>query len=268
LINVWLLDLAGLAASFLFLVYASWRDIATREVTNRLWIVSYPAGFILLGARLLAQPELWQLIVVSIAITSVVSLGLSLLGLWGGADAKGFICLAINNPIVPVIGGVMFRSVDPFFPLIVFSNSFLASLASLIYPVQRNLRSARLNNLFVGFEGESTFDRIAAFFIGYRVTFDELRSSHFLFPIEYTDSQGPDPRRRFRFELRVDRDPLKELAEIKGTAGPGRSNDKVWVSPGLPFIVFIAAGLALSIMFGDIIWCGVSAVMRSLASTI
>ena len=264
---MWLLDLAGLAASFLFLVYASWRDIGTREVSNRLWIVSYPAALVLLGIRFLAQPELWQLIVVSIAITSVVSLGLSLLGLWGGADAKGFICLAINNPVVPVFGGVMFPSLNPFFPLIVFSNSFLASLASLLYPVQRNLRSGRLNELFAGFEGESTFNRIAAFLIGYRVTLDKLRSSHFLFPIEYTDSQGPDSRRHFRFELRIDHDPLKEHAEVKDTAGSGR-NDKVWVSPGLPFIVFIVAGLVLSVAFGDIIWYGVSAVMRGLASMI
>jgi prepilin signal peptidase PulO-like enzyme (type II secretory pathway) len=68
--------------------------------------------------------------------------------------------------------------------------------------------------------------------------------------------------------LRLDRDPLKELAEIKGTAGSGHFNDKVWVSPGLPFIVFIVAGLVLSIVFGDIIWYGVSAVMRGLASMI
>lgn len=252
----------------MFLVYASWRDIAIREVTNRLWVISYPAGFVLLGERLLAQPELWQLIVISIAVTSAISLGLSFLGLWGGADAKGFICLAINNPIAPVIGGVVFPSMDPFFPLIVFSNSFLASLASLIYPVQRNLRSGGLKELFVGFEGESTFDRIAAFLTGYQVTVDEFQSSHFVFPIEYTDSQGPHPRRRFRFELRLDRDPMKELAEIKGAAGSGRFNEKVWVSPGLPFIVFIAAGLALSIVFGDVVWYGVSAVMRSLASMI
>jgi len=266
LIEVWLLDLAGLLTTLSFLAYGSWRDILTREVSNRLWLVSYPVGLVLLGTRLSVQSGSWSVIAVSIMITTVLSLALALLGLWGGADAKGFICLAINNPTVPTIGGVVFSSVDPFFPLIVFANSYIASLASLVYVVQRNLRAAGGNGLFDGFERESTTSKVTAFLTGYRATVDELRSSLFLFPIEYTESEGLNSRRRFRFEPRLDDNREKELVETRSATDANHESEYVWVSPGLPFLVFVTAGLALSVTFGDIVWHVVSSVMSSLSS--
>ena len=220
----------------------------------------------LLGTRLSVQSGSWPVIAVSIMITTVLSLALALLGLWGGADAKGFICLAINNPTVPTIGGVVFSSVDPFFPLIVFANSYLASLASLVYVVQRNLRAAWGNGLFDGFERESITSKVTAFLTGYRATIDELRSSRFLFPIEYTESEGLNSRRRFRFEPRLDDNREKELVETRSATDANHESEYVWVSPGLPFLVFVTGGLALAIIFGDIVWQVVSSILRSLTS--
>jgi preflagellin peptidase FlaK len=31
-------------------------------------------------------------------------------------------------------------------------------------------------------------------------------------------------------------------------------NDSVWATPGLPFLIFITAGLVLALFVGDIVW--------------
>jgi hypothetical protein len=79
--ELWLLDLVGLLVTFSFLAYGSWKDVLTREITNRLWLVYYPVGLVLLGTRLSVQSGSWLVIAVSIMITTVLSLGLALLGL-------------------------------------------------------------------------------------------------------------------------------------------------------------------------------------------
>ena len=261
---MWLLDLAGLLATFSFLAYGSWKDILTREVTNRLWLVSYPVGMVLLGTRLSVQSGSWSTIAFSVVAATVLSLTLALLGLWGGADAKAFICLAINNPTVPLIGGAIFNSADPFFPLIVFSNAYVASLASLMYAVQRNLRALGSNRLFHGLERERTTRKFIAFLTGYRTTINELRSNRFLFPIEYTESGGASSRRHFRFEFSLSDDCDGDLAENSHATDADHESEYVWVSPGLPFLAFLTAGLALSLAFGDIVWHAVSSIMSGL----
>jgi preflagellin peptidase FlaK len=266
LVDILTLDLAGLLASFTFLIYSSWSDIVSREVSDRLWLIFYPVGFLLIAVRLIVQTDQWLLILASIVSAAVISLLLPYLGLWGGADGKGFICLALMNPLIPTLGGNLFHIVDPFFPLVVFSNAYVASLASMLYPIQRNLKALRRHMLFEGLEHESYVHKAAAFITGYQVPIDELESKPHLFLLESVHRQESAVRRDFEFNPRVDLDRGKELAEIKSAAGSGLLRGGIWVSPGLPFLVFVTLGLGISLLFGDIVWSFISAVVRTIVA--
>jgi len=257
-----ILDLIGLTVSFAFLGFSSWRDIVSREVPDRLWLFAYPLGLVLLTARFFAQSQSSLLMVISLVSALAVSIVLPYLGLWGGADGKAFLCLAILNPLIPSFGLHMPDIVDPFFPLVVFSNAYVASLVSLGYPIQRNLRTRRSHTLFEGLEEESLFRKIGAFLTGYRVPVDELKSRPFLFPIETVHQHGLRVTRHFRFDLRVDWDPQKALAEVKAASDSGLIHGTIWVSPGLPFLVFLTAGLCLTLVLGDIVWYVVSSALN------
>ena len=265
---MWVLDALGLLASFTFLGYSSWRDVVSREVPDRVWLASYPVALGLMAVRLIVQSGPRLLILLSVTAAVVLSLALVYLGIWGGADGKGFICLAIMTPLIPTLGGNLSHIVDPFFPLVVFSNAYIASLAAILYAIQRNLRTHPFRALFEGFEGESRSRKAAAFLTGYRVTVEDLESKTFLFPLESVGQERQTPRRRFKFRVRVDSDPREDLKEIKAAVDSGMLHGTIWVSPGLPFLVFVTAGLGLSVLIGDVVWSAVSAVMHIVAAII
>jgi preflagellin peptidase FlaK len=262
LIDVLTLDVAGLLASFTFLIYSSWSDIKSREVSDRVWLIFYPVGFVLTAIRLFVQTGVWVLILVSLLSTVAISLLLPYLGFWGGADGKGFICLALMNPLIPALDGNLSHIIDPFFPLVVFSNAYVVSIASIVYPIQRNLRECLRGMLFEGFEHESFLHKLTAFLTGYKVRIDELESKPHLFLLESV-CQGSTVRRRFEFDPRINFDRSRELAEIRA-AGSGLVGRGVWVSPGLPFLIFVTLGWGISLLFGDVVWSFVLAVMHAI----
>jgi len=259
LIDVQALDIIGLLASFMFLGYSSRRDIASREVPDRVWFFSYPIGILLFAARLIGDVSSWTFASLSLLTAITISIALLYLGLWGGADGKAFVCLALMNPQTPTFAVNLLRVVDPLFPLVVFSNAYIASLACVLYCAQRNVRAR--HRLFENLEDESYLPKITAFLTGYRVRFVELESKSFLFPLESIRSEGSVLRRHFKLEMRIDTDREKELREIKEAFGSELPSATVWVTPGIPFLVFVTAGLALSVLVGDIVWHAVATLL-------
>ena len=264
MIDVLILDAAGLLASFTFLIYSSWSDLKTREVPDRVWMIFYPVGIMLTATRLVVQANAWTLILISLFSTILISLLLPYLGFWGGADGKGLICLALMNPLIPTLGRNLSGIIDPFFPLVVFSNAYVASFASIIYPIQRNLSMSRRDILFEGFEHESFLHKLTAFLTGYKVSIEELEAKPHLFLMESVHRQKSTPTRRFKFDPTVNSDRTRELAEIR-EAGLGLTSDGIWVSPGLPFLIFVTLGLILTLLFGDIVWSFVSAIVHMIS---
>jgi len=227
------------------------------------WLFSYPAALAILTARLLTQNTSWSLIVGSVAAAAIISLALPLLGLWGGADGKAFLCLALMNPIAPALGGPASHIVNPLFPLVLFSNAYVASVSSMLYAIQRNLRTRPLHELFNGLEEERSLRKIAAFLTGYRIPVNKLKSKSFIFPLETIHRQGSFITRHFNFEMRVDTDVQKELDEIEALTNSGLLHGTIWVTPGIPFLVFLTVGLAVTLALGDVIWRLVSALLNS-----
>jgi len=241
------LNLIGFIASLVFLGFAALRDLKSREVEDRVWILYGPLGLGLTVARLLYDHGSLRLVSASILLTSAIALLMSYLGLFGGADAKAFICLSLANPIWPWSRPIL-GWIHPVYPLAVFYNTYLLTIAAVLYTLGRNIRyMLRRGKLFQGFEAASPTSKLLAILTGYKVNLKELEKGH-LYPME----KIMDGERRFNllFDAEADREEFlekfKKEYESYGIQEP-------WATPGLPLLVFTFLTLLSTGLLGDIL---------------
>jgi preflagellin peptidase FlaK len=240
-----------------FFVYASWSDLKTREVSNKVWVIMAPFAltFTLLQFVLFNSQSL-TLYFASFAITAALSIGLFYVGAFGGADAKALICLALALPLYPK---TLFQfnapSVSPIFPLTVFSNAVLSAAFSVVYAVLRNF-SWRLQTgrrLFDGFENELVWRKILAFLTGYKVKIAELETGY-MYPLEDIKTIDTGEIERKLLVLPKDEERETIIGRILNAKQEGKLPNEVWATLGLPLLIFITLGLIVGLIMGDIIW--------------
>lgn len=245
--------------SLAFLLYASWSDLKTREVSNMVWAFFAPVGLALTLVQLvffeanLNESLYW--FGVSVGITSVLAVALFYAGAYGGADAKALICLSLALPFYP--SKFIQLAIVPFiFPLSVFSNAVILAALSVLYVLFRNLlwRQRAGRKLFEGLENESAGRKLLALLSGYKIPFDKLEKSEFLYPLE--DAQVSETGEKKRKLLVFPKDEQREsiIERIVTARKEGASIDWVWTTPGLPMLVFITAGLITALILGDFVW--------------
>jgi len=241
-----------------FLVYASWSDYRTREVSNKVWAVLAPSAFALTTLQFLFfAPELLYTYVLSFIITSALALTLFYAGAFGGADAKALICLSLALPSYPTYLLQQPPSiVSPIFPIIVFTNAVLLAALTVVYAVLRNLlwKSRNEEGLFEGLEKESIGRKILTLLCGYKVKITQLEKVEHLYPLEdvYVTETGEKRRRLLVFPKDEEREGI--LERILNATEEGKLENEVWITPGLPLLIFITAGLIVALAFGDIVW--------------
>ncbi|NHJ83927.1 MAG: hypothetical protein FK734_00610 [Asgard group archaeon] len=240
-----------------FLIYASWSDYKTREVSNKVWVILGPTALILTSLQfLLFSTQLFQLItsyILSFGITSALALVVFYLGGFGGADAKAFICIALALPIYP---GYLLPQpsgfISPLFPLSIFTNSVLLGALSVFYALSRNVLWVIKNkkNIFEGFKTESFGHKILVLISGYKVRMPKLENSH-MFPIEDVkiSENGEKKRKLLAFPKYEEREEI--ISRLKETI---KEECEIWGTPGLPLLIFITAGLIIALTYGDIVW--------------
>jgi preflagellin peptidase FlaK len=242
--------------SLVFLVYASWSDFETREVSNWVWALFAPIGFLvtILQYSLYAQDLLYGY-ALAFAVTSGLSLILFYAGGFGGADAKALICLSLALPHYPAdllqspIGYLPF-----IFPLSVFINAVFLASFSVIYVLLRNFlwKYRKKKELFEGFEKESLGHKILVLLSGHKVEVAELEKKKYLLPLEDFDVELEDRRKLTAIPKDEEREKIvSRLLEAKRNK---QIQGDVWATPGLPMLVFITAGLVIALVFGDILW--------------
>ena len=126
-----ILDIIRFITGFTILVYASYTDIKIRKAVNILWVVMGSLG----GVLLLLQYVFFngfgnQLIYLAFIpiIIFVMYMFFQFRLLFGGADAKAMMALAILVPFTPSIyGHPTFPSVLPF-SWVIFSNAVILFL--------------------------------------------------------------------------------------------------------------------------------------------
>ena len=241
-----------------FLIYASWSDYKTREVSNKVWVIFGPLALGLTGFQFLvysSQPLQFVIsFVLSFAITSGLAIAVFYAGGFGGADAKALMCISLALPVYPnYLLSQPVGFVSPLFPITIFTNSVLLGALSIFYAIFRNILWTVRNkeNVFEGMETESFGRKILALISGYKVKMSKLEKGH-MYPledVEFTDG-GEKHRKLLVFPKYEEREDI--IARIQENVK--EKKHEVWVTPGLPLLIFITAGLIIALAYGDIVW--------------
>src|SRR3989337_2243690 len=128
---------ANIMLSLSFLLYASWSDYKTREVSNRVWVIYPPLALSLsLAGFLLFDPSRLPFFVLSFGVTAAIAILLFYTGAFGGADSKALMCIALALPFstqtffLPIMSGGVSPFARNIFPFTVFSNGVLFAAAT------------------------------------------------------------------------------------------------------------------------------------------
>lgn len=251
--------------ALIFLFYASWSDLKTREVSNKVWILLGPLAFMLTFTELLKyEPSGLPLYGLCFGLTSVLAIVLFYSEGFGGADAKALMCLALVLPFYPKNLSVpFFAQISPisqtFFPITIFSNSVLLAAATAIYMLLRNIiwRQRTGRKLFEEGLGESFGRKLLVSITGYKISVDKLREKWHLYPLEDVEnSENGLERKLVVLPKDEGRDAIVE--RLAKAVEAGKIQNAVWATPGLPMLIFITLGLVIALFFGDVIWIFVS----------
>ncbi len=227
-----LLDTIRLVVGILILSYASYTDIKTRRASNILWLIMGSIGGILLVVQYFTigfEDKTNYLIFIPIMIIFIYVM-FQLRLIFGGADAKALMAMAVLVPFQPVISQ---------FPLwgmslmpsawFIFSNSVILflfiPLSLLIYNIyNRNIK-------------------FPYSILGYKINTNKAREK-FVWPLE----KIVDGKRKFSYmpkEFDIEYK-LKEFETLGIT--------EIWVTPKIPFMVPLLAGFVCAFIFGDVLY--------------
>ena len=243
------LEVVRVLLSVAMLGYASWSDLRTREVSDLTWLVFGGLGLVL-DLYEVATGELNLLnLAVPILFSTALSFALGYLGLFGGADFKAFVALALLQPYQPRILRPALDAVSVVYPLTVFSNSALAGASSAIILLIKNLSSARSGvSLFDDHKSESPWRKFIIMISGVKVRLDSVRGPPFQYPLEAPPGEeGADRRLVLMPDIEDDEEALEVFRRLR-SAGV----EEVWVSHTLPFLVFIFIGFLSALLLGDV----------------
>lgn len=233
-----LLDVIRLVVGITILSYASYTDIKTRRASNMLWVIMGIIGGILLIIQYFTigfGDKTMYLIFIPIMIVLVYFL-FQLRLIFGGADAKALMALAILVPLSPIINSIPLwkNSIMPA-PWIIFSNSVVLflfiPLSLLVFNiVKRN-------------------PEFPYCLLGYKMSVSKAKEK-FVWPLE----KIKDGKRKFMY-MPKDFDTEKELEEFEKIG-----IKEIWVTPKIPFMIPLLAGFIASFILGDILFHLISAI--------
>jgi len=211
-------------SALIMLAIASIWDIWKREIHDILWIAFGVVAILLIIFSPSPLDSLkssgFSLIIAPVAIVIWRT------GLFGGADALGLIVLAALAPQTSFSHGI----ITPFTTL---TNAAIFSITPIFVNLIRNIIAISLHkNIFDGFK-ETRLKKTLAMFLGYRA-----KNPKYSFPIEKKEGNF----RKLDFSFRH-----AENATFCATSD-------TWVTPGIPYMLYITAGFVSQLLFGDIIF--------------
>lgn len=204
---------------------ASYTDIKKREIDDRIWMIFGGLSVVML----VFSPDLsHSLVVIGISlIVAPIALLVWRIGFFGGADAFALIVLASLAPEATFVNS----QINPFTTLI---DAVLLSIIPVFVNVVRNVVSIlKHDDIFNGFENETQKNKIIAIFVGHR-----SKHPKFSFSIEKREGN----LRKLDFTLKNADD-----AEFC-------SSSDTWVTPGIPYMIYIFGGFIVQLVYGDMIF--------------
>jgi preflagellin peptidase FlaK len=233
MVDATILDIIRLITGAILLAYASYTDIKTRRASNILWVIMAIVGAILIIIQFLyvkdGFPNIWYLVFIPIMI-GLMYLFFQMRLLFGGADAKALMALAILVPIQPVIEG--FPLWRPYLSLpgswIIFAN---ATILFLLIPISLLVINIGKRNL-----------RFPHCLLGYVISVEKAKQT-FVWPME----KIKDGKRKLVY-MPKNFDVDEELAEFEKLG-----IKEIWVTPKIPFMIPLLAGFLAAFILGDIL---------------
>jgi preflagellin peptidase FlaK len=225
------LDIIRLIVGFAVLSYASYTDIKTRRASNINWLIMGSIGGILLVVQYFTVgfENYLYLLFIPIMIGLVYAFFQMRL-IFGGADAKALMAIAILTPLEPSINQFPLWS-GSFMPFSwsIFSNSIIIFLFIPLSLLIFNIAKRDIQFPFV--------------LLGYKMDIKKARNK-FVWPLE----RLVEGKRKFVYmpnSFEVDDD--YDLFEKNGIS-------RVWVTPKIPFMIPLFVGFIAAFIFGDILF--------------
>ena len=242
------LNLVAFLLSLIILLYAAYSDLKTREVPDQVWIIYFPLALLLLIFRILLDPNLLIISLMSIIIIFCISLSMLYIGLFGGADFKAFVCLSVALPVNPLPLVSLLPSINPIFSLSIFYNAYFFSVSMVIYSLLKNINwKIKGNELFNNFPETSFIMKMMTLISGYKTEFKNLENKVYLYPIE--EMSGDNRKLHLFTNAEVDRDKLIDNLKMHLQ---DLEREEIWVSFATPLIFFIFLALISNVIIGDI----------------
>ena len=212
----------------LLLSYASWQDVKTREIEEKVWLVMGIAGVATTAydAFMAKDVFIFANMVLVAAGAAILMVLLYKLGLFGFADAEALVAL---STLYPFWQGMIMP-----FPLSIFNN---AVLITAFLPLGIFIRNLATRPDFSGVH-DRIYKKIMLLFLGYRIPLTSLDEN--TFPLIWGGKV------RLFVPLEYDFSEYLKKAEEEGLR-------EVWVTPGIPFILSITGGFFLAYFWGDAI---------------
>ena len=211
-------------AAIAMLGYASYTDVAKREISDYVWVIFGALAIVLL----IFEPQIYDGLInvgVSLIVAPIVLI-IWRLGIFGGADAFAIIVLALLVPQITM-------SENTITPFTILTNAVIISIIPFFVNLVRNLIAiVNKNDIFEGFS-ETRKKRIIALFIGYK---------------------AKNPKYSFSIEKKVGKHKKLNLVMHHAEYAEFCEKPNTWVTPGIPYMLFIAAGFLVQLFYGDIIF--------------
>jgi preflagellin peptidase FlaK len=231
MVDVALLDSIRLITGIILLTYASYTDVKTRRAANILWIVMAVIGVILLIIQYIdgGFPIVWYLVFIPIMIL-LMYLFFQMRLLFGGADAKALMALAILVPIQPSLLSEQLPLWKSFMPgsWIIFAN---ATILFLFIPISLLIYNIGKRNL-----------QFPHCLLGYTISVEKAEKK-FVWPME----RIKDGKRKLMY-MPKKFDVTEDLAEFEKLG-----ITEIWVTPKIPFMIPLLAGFLAAFILGDIL---------------
>lgn len=225
-----LLDLMRLIVGVIILGYASYTDIRTRRASNILWLIMGSIGGVLLVVQFFTVDfeDIRFLLSIPVMIGFFYVL-FQLRLIFGGADAKALMALAILVPLQPVINGFPLYGALPVFIWSIFSNSvvlfLLIPLSLLIFNLARR---------------DVEFPYCI---LGYKMSVEKALQK-FVWPLEKIE----EGKRKFMY-MPSEFDAEEEILELQK-----HGLEEIWVTPKIPFMIPLLAGFICAFILGDLLF--------------
>jgi len=164
-------------------------------------------------------------------------------GAFGGADAKSLICLSVMYPVsltdfMAELGGGKLT-----IPISAFNNALILTLIFPLFNFAWNV-SMKLKgvDLFKGLERESTYRKFLALFLLRKISFSHYRSNSFKFTL--AEKRSRNGLKKIVFFTRFFEEDFDTCF---------KDYDYVFASFLIPLQAFMLLGLAVRLLYGDII---------------